>query len=401
MSHSCDCKDLVTTKIYAFSLKPRTFDHDSMQRRNVMIIGVLKETGAGERRVGLVPVAATALSALGHTLMLEKGAGEGAGFDDAAYTTAGWTVADRATVIAQSTAVIGVGVPSSNDVSSLRNSQSFVSYIYPRRNAALLAQLASAGVNTFAMDAMPRITRAQTMDVLSSQNNLAGYKAVVVGAEALGKIFPLLMTAAGTVTPSRVLIYGAGVAGLQAIATARRLGAVVEVTDIRPETKEQVESLGAKFISVEGLDQVKIEGGYVAGVTDELLARQTEAVNKSLFNADLVILTALVQGGSAPILITEEQVSKMKRGSVIVDMATEAGGNCALSKHAQTITHNGVRIMGCGNLAATIPQHASELYSKNIVNFIKSVATTEGFLFDTSDEVVASTLVVHNGSVRA
>ncbi len=366
-----------------------------------MIIGVLKETGAGERRVGLVPVAATALSALGHTLMLEQGAGEGAGFDDAAYTATGFTVADRAAVIAQSASIIGVGVPSSSDVASLRSSQTLVSYIYPRRNTALLSQLASAGVNTFAMDAMPRITRAQTMDVLSSQNNLAGYKAVVVGAETLGKIFPLLMTAAGTVTPSRVLIYGAGVAGLQAIATARRLGAVVEVTDIRPETKEQVESLGAKFISVEGLDQVKIEGGYVAGVSDELLARQTEAVNKSLFNADLVILTALVQGGSAPILITEEQVSRMKRGAVIVDMATEAGGNCALSKHAQTVLHNGVRIMGCGNLAATVPQHASELYSKNIVNFIKSVATTEGFLFDTSDEVVASTLVVHNGSVRS
>lgn len=365
-----------------------------------MIIGVLKETAEGERRVGLVPVAAQALSALGHTLIIEQGAGEGAGFDDASYIAAGWTVLDHPSVIAQSACIIHVGVPSSNDVASLRSTQSLVSYIYPRRNPALLSQLASAGINTFAMDAMPRITRAQTMDVLSSQNNLAGYKAVVVGAEALGKIFPLLMTAAGTVTPARALIYGAGVAGLQAIATARRLGAVVEVTDIRPETKEQVQSLGAKFISVEGLDQVKIEGGYVAGVSDELLARQTEAVNKSLFNADLVILTALVQGGSAPILITEEQVSRMKRGAVIVDMATEAGGNCALSVHGKTVTHNGVRIMGCGNLAATVPLHASELYSKNIVNFIKSVTTAEGFLFDTSDEVVASTLVVHNGSVR-
>ncbi|MDZ4744388.1 MAG: NAD(P) transhydrogenase subunit alpha [bacterium] len=365
-----------------------------------MIIGVLKETAEGERRVGMVPVAATALSALGHTLIIEQGAGEGAGYDDAAYASAGWTVTDRSSVIAQASCIIKVSAPSTAEVSSLRSTQALVSYIYPKRNAALLAQLALAGVNTFSMDAMPRITRAQTMDVLSSQNNLAGYKAVIVGAEALGKIFPMQMTAAGTITPARVLIYGAGVAGLQAIATARRLGAVVEVTDIRPDTKEQVESLGAKFIMVEGLDQVRVEGGYVAEVSADLLARQTEAVNKSLTNADLVILTALVQGGSAPVLITEEQVGRMKRGAVIVDMATEAGGNCALSVHAQTVTRNGVKIMGCGNLASTVPQHASELYSKNIVNFIKSVATTEGFTYDTSDEVVAATLVVHNGAVR-
>lgn len=365
-----------------------------------MRIGVLKETAQGEYRVGLVPATVKTLTGKNHSVIVEQGAGLAAGFDDAAYTAAGATIGSRTDVVGADL-VIKVAVPSSDEIGTLRKGSALVSMIYPKRNPATLSALAAAGVNTFAMDAMPRITRAQSMDVLSSQNNLAGYKAVIVGANALGRVFPLMMTAAGTVTPAKVLIYGAGVAGLQAIATAKRLGSVVEVSDIRPETKEQVESLGGKFIMVEGLDQVKIEGGYVAGASEEVLQRQKEAVEKSLVQADLVITTALVAGGTAPTLITAEQVGKMKRGAVIVDMATEAGGNCALAKPDQTVDVNGVTIIGCNNLAATVPAHASELYAKNIVTFLGQIVGDEGLKYDLSDEITTATLVVHNGEVRA
>lgn len=366
-----------------------------------MKIGVLKETAQGESRVGLVPASVKTLTGKNHAVLVEQGAGLAAGFDDAAYTEAGATCVSRADVIAGADLVIKVAVPSSDEIAGLRRGTALVSSIYPKRNPAVLAALAQAGVQTFAMDAMPRITRAQSMDILSSQNNLAGYKAVVVGANALGRVFPLMMTAAGTVTPAKVLIYGAGVAGLQAIATAKRMGAVVEVSDIRPETKEQVESLGGKFIWVEGLDQVKIEGGYVSGASEEVLKRQKEAVEKSLINADLVITTALVAGGTAPTLITADQVAKMKRGAVIVDMATEAGGNCAVAKPDETVVVNGVTVIGCNNLAATVPAHASELYAKNIVTFLGQIVGDEGVKYDLNEEITTATLVVHNGEVRA
>jgi NAD(P) transhydrogenase subunit alpha len=365
-----------------------------------MIFGVVAETRRGERRVALVPSAVKTLIEKGHSVLIEEGAGIRSGFDDAAYSTAGAKVASRGEVISTAESVLRVGVPTSEEISEMRKGQTFVGYVYPKRYPELLTSIASHGLNAFAMDAMPRSTRAQSMDVLSSQNNLAGYKSVIVGANALNKIFPLMMTAGGTVRPTRVLIYGAGVAGLQAIATARRLGAIVEVSDIRPETKEEVQSLGAKFISVEGLESVNVQGGYVAAVTDEVLAKQKEAVEKSLFSADLVITTALVAGGKAPRLITAEQVSKMKRGAVIVDLATEAGGNCELSQPDQTVEVNGVTIIGCDNLAATVPAHASELYAKNIVTFLNHAAKNEGFAFDTADEITSATLVVHNGEVR-
>lgn len=366
-----------------------------------MIIGVLKETLPGERRVALVPSACLQLSKQGHAVHVEQGAGLAAGFDDAAYQTAGAVVASRSEVIAAAATIIRVAVPSPAEIAEMRSGTSVVSYIYPKRHRNVLDALAAQGVNAFALDAMPRITRAQSMDVLSSQNNLAGYKAVILGADALGRIFPLMMTAAGTVTPAKVLIYGAGVAGLQAIATAKRLGARIEVSDIRPETKEQVESLGGKFIMVEGLDKVNIEGGYVASVSPEILAKQKEAVEKSLVEADLVITTALVAGGTAPTLITAAQVGKMKRGSVIIDMATEAGGNCELSKPDETVEHNGVTIIGCNNLASSVPTHASELYAKNVTTFLAAVTKPEGFTFDLADEVVAATLVTYNKEVRA
>jgi len=366
-----------------------------------MIFGVVAETRRGERRVALVPASVKTLVEKGHEVVFEEGAGLASGFSDASYKEQGARIVSRPEVIGSADTILRVGVPSDAEIAEMRTGQNLVGYIYPKRHPEVLQKLASRGVVTFAMDAMPRSTRAQSMDVLSSQNNLAGYKAVIVGAGALNRIFPLMMTAGGTVKPARVLIYGAGVAGLQAIATAKRLGSIVEVSDIRPETKEEVQSLGAKFISVEGLETVNVQGGYVAGVSDDILAKQKEAVEKSLFAADLIITTALVAGGKAPRLITADQVSKMKRGSVIVDMATEAGGNCELSQPDQTVEVNGVTIIGCNNLAATVPSHASELYGKNMVTFLTHVAKPEGFAFDMNDDITSSTLVVHNGEVRA
>lgn len=365
-----------------------------------MTVGILLEMAPGERRVALVPASCASLIKAGHSIIVQSGAGSEAGFPDEAYTQVGATVGSRAEVLAQAACLAHVAVPTAAEISEYPKGATIISLVYPKRNPDTLAALAQAGVSAFAMDAMPRTTRAQNMDVLSSQNNLAGYKAVVVGANAVGRVFPLMMTAAGTVTPVKMLIYGAGVAGLQAIATAKRLGARVEVTDIRPETKEQVESLGAKFVWVDGLENVRIEGGYVAGVTDEILQKQKEAVEKSLFAADVVITTALVAGGKAPTLITADQVSKMKYGSVIVDMATDAGGNCESSKHDAQVTVGGVTIIGGGNLAATVPTHASELYGKNVVNFLAHIAKPEGMSFDTNDEIIKATLVVHNGEVK-
>lgn len=366
-----------------------------------MRISVALETSPGERRVALTPTSCQQLTAVGHTITVASGAGLAAGFDDAAYQNAGAQISSSlVSDLKAGDVLLQVAVPTEEQIGALPKGVTLVSYLYPRRHPNLLTALAQAGVNAIAVDAMPRISRAQSMDVLSSQNNLAGYKAVIAGADAMGKIFPLMMTAAGTIAPSRVLIYGAGVAGLQAIATARRLGAIVEVSDVRPETKEQVESLGAKFIAVEGLDQVKIEGGYVAQISDDVLARQKEAVEKVLFNADLVITTAMVQGGKAPCLITEDQVKNMKRGAVIVDMATEAGGNCACSVPEQTVERHGVTIIGANNLAASVPTNASELYGKNLVTFLKHAATAEGMTFDMNDEITSAVAVVYNGQVR-
>ena len=365
-----------------------------------MNIGVVREDADGERRVGLVPATVKTLVAAGHTVTIEQGAGLEAGFNDEAYSAVEASIADHAAVIGSCSIIVKVGVPTVTNIMEYKRGTSLISFVYPRRNPEILAAAAEAGISLYAMDAMPRITRAQNMDVLSSQNNLAGYKAVIVGANALGSIFPMMTTAAGTLRPAKVVVFGAGVAGLQAVATAKRLGAVVEVTDIRPETREQVESLGGRFIIVEGLDEVTIEGGYVAEVGASVLAKQQEAVNKSLAKADLVITTALVAGGTAPTLISDEQLALMRRGSVIVDIATEAGGNCASSRADETVTINGVTIIGCNNLAATVPTHASELYAKNIVTYLTAVTNENELSTDVSDEIVSATLVVHNGEVR-
>ncbi len=365
-----------------------------------MKITVLKESKAGEKRVALTPAVAQHFIKQGFSCFVESNAGYASNFSDEAYTLAGCTVAqDKNQLIGNADIVLKVNAPDEAEISAMKSGTVSISYMYHLHQPELIKRLATQGISAFSMDAIPRISRAQSMDALSSQSNLSGYKAVILGAAALGKIFPLMMTAAGTITPSRVLIYGAGVAGLQAVATAKRLGAIVEVTDVRPETKEQVESLGGKFIEVKGAEAAKVEGGYAKEVSAEYLQKQKEAVDKSLFQADLVITTALVMGKKAPVLITADQVGKMKLGSVIVDMAVEQGGNCELSELDKTVIKNGVSIIGQSNLPSTLPQNASELYAKNIQNLLTHLATKDGFKWEMDEEITKGTLITHKGNI--
>jgi NAD(P) transhydrogenase subunit alpha len=358
-------------------------------------LSVLKETDAGETRVAIVPKSIAKLKSLGFKVIIEKDAGANAAFTDTDYITAGATiVASAKEAIAASDVVIKINPPSADDLSHLKVDQIWVSQLFHRLNEELIKELGNKGVKGLSLDAMPRISRAQSMDILSSQSNLSGYKSVICGADNLGKIFPMLTTAAGTITPAKVLIFGVGVAGLQAIATAKRLGAIVEATDVRMECKEQTESLGAKFISVEDNGAgVKVEGGYAKEVSEEYLAKQKAAVNKSLAQADLVITTALVQGAKSPILISKEQIEMMKNGSVIVDMAVAKGGNTALSKADEIVVHNGVKIVGISNFPAQIPTNASELLSRNIDTFLSHMVEEGKFKWDMEDEITVGTLV--------
>jgi NAD(P) transhydrogenase subunit alpha len=274
-----------------------------------------------------------------------------------------------------------------------------ISFLYAYTIPSTVQALLDKQIAAFAMDAVPRISRAQKMDALSSQANLAGYKAVLLGANHLAKIFPLMMTAAGTITPAKVLIFGAGVAGLQAIATAKRLGAVVEVTDVRPETKEQVESLGGRFLEVKSDEGVKTEGGYAREVSADYLQKQKELVSKHVAEADLVITTALVMGRKAPVLISEDMVKTMKPGAVIVDMAVESGGNCALSELNQTVVKHDVTIIGESNLPAQLAMNASDLYAKNISTLLLHLANKDGFKWEMEEEVTKGSLITHKGQL--
>ncbi len=365
-----------------------------------MKIAVLKESREGEKRVALTPTIVKQLVGKGYEVAVQTGAGEASAFQDKDYTEAGAAIVQTPTqLIAEGDVIAKINPFSDDEIQSLSQGKICMSLMYHLSNPEYVQKLAQKGVTSFSMDAIPRISRAQSMDVLSSQGNLAGYKAVILGAEQMTKIFPLMMTAAGTITPSKVLIFGVGVAGLQAIATAKRLGAVVEATDVRPETKEQAESLGAKFITVKD-NGVKVEGGYAKEVTAEYLAKQKEAVNKSLFQADLVITTAQVMGKKAPILITEEQVKNMKYGSVIVDMAVEQGGNCELSELNKVVVKHGVKIVGQGNLPSTLATNASELYAKNLQNLLYHLSDKDGFKWELEEEITQGTLIVHNGNIK-
>jgi len=364
-----------------------------------MKIAVLKETRPNEKRVALTPKVVKDFIEKGFEILLEKDAGLLSAFDNASYQEAGAIIVDKDRAFSQADVLVKINPFDEDEIQKLRKGQVVISMVYHRLQPELVKKIADKGVALFSMDAIPRISRAQNMDVLSSQSNLAGYKAVILGADNMTKIFPLMMTAAGTITPAKVLIYGVGVAGLQAIATAKRLGAVVEATDVRPETKEQAESLGAKFISVENDTQEVSEGGYAKEQSAEFLQKQKEAVNQSLFNADLVVTTALVQGAKAPVLITEEQIKQMKRGAVIVDMAVEKGGNVALSQPDEIIEKNGVKIIGTTNLPSTLATNASELYAKNLYNFIIFMADKDGFHYDLDEEITRNTLLAKDGKV--
>lgn len=363
-----------------------------------MKVGVLKETKPLETRVALTPDSVKQLLKKGFEVVIEKDAGALSSYSDEAYQAAGATISTREDV-AQADVVLKVNALTTDEVKLLKEGNVTISFLYAYTIPEVVEALKAKNTSAFSMDAVPRISRAQKMDALSSQANLAGYKTVIAGANALGKIFPLMMTAAGTITPTKVLIFGAGVAGLQAIATAKRLGAVVEVTDVRPETKEQVESLGGRFLTVEGVEGVKVEGGYAKEVSAEFLQKQKELVEKHIKDADLVITTALVIGKKAPVLVSEEMVKSMKNGSVIVDMATESGGNCALSEKDKTVVKHGVTIIGDSNLPAQLPVNASQLYGTNIITLLIHLADKDGFKWEMEEEITKGSLITHNGEL--
>ncbi|QFZ55663.1 Re/Si-specific NAD(P)(+) transhydrogenase subunit alpha [Oceanihabitans sp. IOP_32] len=364
-----------------------------------MKIGILKETQERERRVSISPSIAKQLIAKGFEVLVEEDSGIKSSYKNSDYEDVGVQVEKRGVVFKEAQILLKINPFDEEDLKLVDKGQILISQLYHKSNPELIEAIAEKGVTAFSLDAMPRISRAQDMDVLSSQNNLAGYKAVILGAYEMTKIFPLMMTAAGTITPSRVLIYGVGVAGLQAIATAKRLGAVVEATDIRSETKEQAESLGAKFISVDNEGETS-EGGYAKEASEEYKRKQKEAVDQSLFKADLVITTANVPGRKAPVLITKEQVSQMKNGAVIIDLAASQGGNCEVSKLDETVVLNGVKIIGTTIAPESVSTNASELFAKNIYNFIMHLTEDNTFKWDLEEEITDETLIVKDGEIR-
>jgi NAD(P) transhydrogenase subunit alpha len=369
-----------------------------------MQIGVPAETTAGETRVAVTPETAKKLKAQGHTVRVQSGAGLAASAPDAAYEAVGAEITDAAGAYA-CPLVLKVRAPSETEVARMKSGTTVVGMINPF-DATGIARLAGAGLTGFALEAAPRTTRAQSMDVLSSQANIAGYKAVMIAADKYQRFFPMLMTAAGTVKAARVVILGVGVAGLQAIATAKRLGAVIEASDVRPSVKEQVESLGAKFIDVpyetqEEKDAAEGVGGYARPMPQSWLGRQKAEVAKRVALADVVITTALIPGRPAPVLVTEDMVKSMKAGSVIVDLAAPQGGNCPLTEAGKTVVKHGVTLVGETNLPALVAADASALYARNVLDFLKLVLTKEGELqVNLEDDIVAACLMTHNGEVK-
>jgi NAD(P) transhydrogenase subunit alpha len=363
-----------------------------------MKVGVAKESAAGETRVAVVPDTARRLVDDGVELLVERGAGEAATFSDGAYEEAGARLVSTEELYAGADVVCKVRKPSADEVARLRDGQVLIALLQPLVDPELVRALAERGVTAFSMDSIPRVTRAQPMDALSSQSTVAGYKAVVLAAEHLGKFFPMLTTAAGTIPPAKVLVLGAGVAGLQAIATARRLGAVVSAFDVRPVVKEQVESLGASFLEldVEGAEGV---GGYAVALAEDQHEREQQLIAHHAAGSDAVITTALIPGRPAPELVTAEAVRGMRTGSVIVDLAAEAGGNCAETKPGETVVVDGVTIVGDTNLPATMPVHASQMYSRNVQSFLALVVEEGALALDFEDEIVRDTCVAHGGRV--
>ncbi|HMO32030.1 MAG TPA: Re/Si-specific NAD(P)(+) transhydrogenase subunit alpha [Lacibacter sp.] len=357
-------------------------------------IGILKEP-AHETRVSLLPEQVQALTKKGITVQVESGAGAAAFAADEAYQTAGAQVSDRAGIIAGADVLLAIHAPE-----DAKDKAVLVGVYQPLYHPNRMQAWAGRGITSFSLDMIPRTTRAQSMDVLSSQANIAGYKAVLLAAATYSRYFPMFMTAAGSIAPAKVLILGAGVAGLQAIATARRLGAVVEVFDTRPAVKEEVMSLGAKFVEVEGAADPSQAGGYAVEQTEEYKQRQQQRIAEAIAKADIVITTAQIPGKKAPILITEDMIRPMRNGSIIMDLAAATGGNTPVTKNNETVVFNGVSIIGNSNLAASMPSDASKMYGKNVLNFLQLLLTKEGGLhLNWDDDLVKGCCITHDGNI--
>jgi len=372
-----------------------------------MIVAVAKETYPEEKRVALIPSTVPALTKVGLEVVVQAGAGEGANHQDTDFEAQGARVEpDRNRLLSQADIVLMVRGPGAHkdfsvqDLDSLKDQATLIGFLEPLAEPLVMKELAARKLTVFAMELMPRTTRAQSMDALSSMATIAGYKAVLAAADASPKLFPMFMTAAGTITPARVFVLGAGVAGLQAIATSRRLGAVVEAFDIRPAVKEEVESLGAKFVQLElETDEAQDSGGYATAQSEDFYRRQQELMAQRIQHSDVVITTAAVPGKKSPVLISKEVVSGMRPGSVVVDLAAEKGGNCAVTLPGKKIVHQGVIVIGPLNLAAEVPVHASQMYAKNISTFLLNMVKEGELELDMEDEITKGAMVAHGGQV--
>jgi H+-translocating NAD(P) transhydrogenase subunit alpha len=364
-----------------------------------MLIGVPKESADGERRVALVPEVVRKLSDSGLQVVVERGAGAGALIPDVQYEKAGATLVEGPAAAFEADVVVKVSAPNAEETGRLRPESVLIAFLGPLTNGEGVRAIAQTGATSFALEAVPRISRAQSMDALSSQANISGYRSALIGAQELGRFFPMLMTAAGTIRPATVLVLGAGVAGLQAIATARRLGAVVQGFDVRAAVKEQVESLGAHFLEFDLGADLEGAGGYAKELTAEQQTHQQELMAEAIGKVDVVITTALVPGRRAPILVTEEAVKKMKPGSVIVDLAGEAGGNCELSEPGQTVIRHDVKILAPLNVPSTLAEHASQLYARNIQALLGLMIVDGALKLDFDDEVIAGACITRGGEI--
>ncbi len=371
-----------------------------------MKIAVAKEIEVGERRVALIPDTVSRLVKQGLEVWVEAGAGLGSFFSDAAYEAAGAKIiSDTATLWGEADILLKVGIPQEredgrSEVDLLREGAVLIGFLNPLGNPAVVQRLAEHKITAFSIEMIPRSTRAQSMDALSSQASVAGYKAVLIAAAALPKYFPMLTTAAGTIPPAKVFVMGAGVAGLQAIATARRLGAVVEAFDIRPAVKDEVQSLGAKFVEVQLNEDTVAAGGYAKEISEVSKQRTQEVVAEHVKQADIVITTAQVPGRKAPVLVTEEMVAQMKPGSVIVDLAAEQGGNCACTEPGKDVLWNGVTIIGPINLPSSMPVHASQMYAKNLSTLVQYLVKDSAIQLNFEDDIINSACVTHAGEIR-
>lgn len=370
-----------------------------------MKVGVVRESAPGEHRVALIPADVPTLAKLNLDVIVESGAGQLAGYTDGEYQSRGATVASRKDVLTQADVLVAVraaaaaGEVGVEDLKALKNGAIVIGHLNPYESHPGFTVLVEKRATALSMELIPRITRAQSMDALSSQANLAGYKSALLAAEHLPKMFPMMMTAAGTIVPAKVFVVGVGVAGLQAIATAKRLGAVVSAYDIRPAVKEQVQSLGAKFVEME-LDagEAETKGGYAREMNEEFYRKQREMMTSVVAESDAVITTAAIPGKKAPTLVTADMVRGMRSGSVIIDLAAERGGNCELTKVGETVVENGVTIVGPVNVASTIAHNASQLYSRNVTTLLKEFASEDGLDLTKEDEILEATLVLKNGT---